>query len=85
MNIGPFVDGKAQQPLPPAFATHEPELDQFQKYCHGMMMKILTLFAIGLKVNTLSPNLLPYFNTSLTHFRSTLHLVAPPGFVHFSS
>jgi hypothetical protein len=50
MNFGEFVEGKAQQPLPPALVNHEAELGEFQKYCHAMMMKILTLFAIGLKV-----------------------------------
>ncbi|KAF4626127.1 hypothetical protein G7Y89_g12038 [Cudoniella acicularis] len=51
MNFGEFVDGKAQQPLSPALVDHEAELDQFHKYCHDMMLKILTLFAIGLKID----------------------------------
>ncbi|KUJ09983.1 Clavaminate synthase-like protein [Mollisia scopiformis] len=51
MNLGEFVDGKAQQPLPPSFAAREAEIDQFQKYCHGLMIKILVLFAIGLEVD----------------------------------
>lgn len=57
MNLGEFVQGKAQQPLPPAFTDNEADLDAFQKYCHAMMMKILTLFAIGLQV--LPPSLSP--------------------------
>ncbi|TVY39406.1 UPF0676 protein [Lachnellula subtilissima] len=51
MNLGEFVQGKAQQPLPPAFVDNEADLDAFQKYCHAMMMKILTLFAIGLQID----------------------------------
>jgi isopenicillin N synthase-like dioxygenase len=81
MNIGPFVNGKAQQPLPPAFAAHEPELDQFQKYCHGMMLKILTLFAIGLKVFSHPIKRLSDSNKSLTHSRLTRHPAAPFGLV----
>lgn len=50
MNLGEFVDGKAQQPLPRIFVDHETELDKFQKYCHSLMLKILVLFAIGLEV-----------------------------------
>ncbi|KAJ5050470.1 uncharacterized protein L3040_002353 [Drepanopeziza brunnea f. sp. 'multigermtubi'] len=51
MNLGEFVDGRAQQPLPAAFAGHEQELDQFQKYCHCLMSKILVLFGIGLEID----------------------------------
>lgn len=51
MNLGEFINGKAQQPLPPVFASREAELDQFQKYCQSLMLKILTLFAIGLEVD----------------------------------
>jgi hypothetical protein len=51
MNFGDFVDGKAQQPLPPSLAPHESELDEFQQYCHKLCLKILTLFAIGLEVS----------------------------------
>ena len=50
MNLGGFLDGKAQQPLPPAFVDHEPELYAFQKDCQSLMNKILDLFAIGLEV-----------------------------------
>ena len=57
INLGEFDNGKAQQPLPRAFADHEADLDKFQKYCHSMMQKILTLFAIGLEV-TPSPKYL---------------------------
>lgn len=51
MNFGEFIDGKAQQPLPPSLIDHEEDLAKFHKYCHDMMLKILKLFSIGLKVN----------------------------------
>ncbi|PBP27892.1 hypothetical protein BUE80_DR001086 [Diplocarpon rosae] len=54
MNLGEFIEGKAQQPLPVAFADHEQELDKFQKHCHSLMLRILTLFAIGLEIDTSS-------------------------------
>ncbi|CZS94469.1 hypothetical protein WAI453_008067 [Rhynchosporium graminicola] len=50
-NLAEFFNGKAQQPLPPAFEPHEERLDRFQNYCHDLMGKILVLFAIGLKVD----------------------------------
>jgi hypothetical protein len=64
MNLGEFVDGRAQQPLPAAFAGHEQELDQFQKYCHCLMSKILVLFGIGLEVLSLVPFVLTSILTS---------------------
>jgi isopenicillin N synthase-like dioxygenase len=51
MNFGEFIDGKAQQPLPPSLVNHEEDLAKFHKYCHDMMLKILKLFSIGLEVN----------------------------------
>ncbi|TGO31924.1 hypothetical protein BHYA_0380g00040 [Botrytis hyacinthi] len=50
-NLGDFVDGKADQPLPPSLSPHEPELNQFQLYCHKLCLKLLTLFAIGLEID----------------------------------
>jgi hypothetical protein len=56
MNLGEFKTGKAQQPLPQYLLDHEAELDRFQNYCMDLMLKILTLFAVGLKVRfSLSP------------------------------
>jgi isopenicillin N synthase-like dioxygenase len=55
MNLGGFLDGKSQQPLPPVFKDHEPELYAFQKYCQTMMNKILDLFAVGLEVRLIPP------------------------------
>lgn len=54
MNFGEFVDGKAQQPLPPALVDHEPQIHEFETYCRNLMLKILELFAIGLKVSVLT-------------------------------
>jgi len=51
MNFGEFKDGKAQQPLPPLLQQHEAQLNQFHDYCHDLMLKILRLFAIGLKID----------------------------------
>jgi len=51
MNLGEFINGKAQQPLPLSLVAHEGELNKFHNYCHDLMLKILTLFAIGLEVS----------------------------------
>ncbi|KAK6611364.1 2og-fe oxygenase [Botrytis cinerea] len=50
-NLGDFVDGKADQPLPPSLSPHESELNDFQLYCHKLCLKLLTLFAIGLEID----------------------------------
>ncbi|KAI9831324.1 MAG: hypothetical protein M1819_005098 [Sarea resinae] len=49
-NFGEFVNGKAQQPLPEALERHEEELNYFSNLCHGLCIKILKLFALGLKI-----------------------------------
>ncbi|TGO73711.1 hypothetical protein BELL_0338g00100 [Botrytis elliptica] len=46
-----FVNGKAEQPLPPSLSPHESELNEFQLYCHKLCLKLLTLFAIGLEID----------------------------------
>lgn len=51
MNFGEFHNGKAQQPLPLLLKEREAELNQFHDYCHDLMLKILGLFAIGLKID----------------------------------
>lgn len=51
MNLAEFKSGKAQQPLPPCFVDHESEIEEFQKSCHSMMLRILVLFAIGLNID----------------------------------
>lgn len=50
MNFGEFTDGKAQQPLPPSLASHEAALNRFGVLCHELCIKLLRLFALGLKV-----------------------------------
>ncbi|KAH8600057.1 oxidoreductase-like protein [Bisporella sp. PMI_857] len=49
-NLGEFVKGKAQQPLPAALVDHESFLHEFQHLCHCLVLKILTLFAVGLEI-----------------------------------
>jgi isopenicillin N synthase-like dioxygenase len=51
-NLGEFQKGKAQQPLPGPLMRHEPEISHFESLCHDLCMKILRLFALGLKVRT---------------------------------
>lgn len=50
MNFGEFVNGKAQQPLPPSLEDHEAEIYDFQTHCNNLLLRLLKLFAIGLKV-----------------------------------
>lgn len=50
MNFGEFANGKAQQPLPPSLAPQEAELNDFGVLCHDLCVKLLRLFALGLKV-----------------------------------
>ncbi|MCJ1431305.1 hypothetical protein MMC27_000656 [Xylographa pallens] len=49
-NLGEFADGKAQQSLPPALQAHEAQLSRFSELCRELAMKLLELFAVGLKV-----------------------------------
>ncbi|MCJ1271091.1 hypothetical protein MMC22_010990 [Lobaria immixta] len=50
INFGEFVDGKAQQPLAKSLVAHESELSGFADRCHDLCIRLLQLFAIGLKV-----------------------------------
>ncbi|KAH8683829.1 oxidoreductase [Ilyonectria robusta] len=50
-NLGEFVEGKAQQPLPKSLASHEQEIGQFGRLCHALCVKLLRLLAIGLKID----------------------------------
>lgn len=50
LNIGEFKDGKPQQVLPRSLVEAESELAAFHKSCHDLMLKILTLFGVGLEV-----------------------------------
>ena len=49
-NIGEFVQGKPQQPLPQALQVREGEIGQFADLCRQLCMRLLELCAIGLKV-----------------------------------
>ena len=57
MNFGEFVGGKSQQPLPEILSSREADLNAFQDYCQNLMLKILTLFAVGLNVSNYPRNL----------------------------
>ena len=50
MNIGQYVDGKAQQPLSPTLRPHEADIGDFSGLCNKLCMRILRLLAVGLKV-----------------------------------
>lgn len=52
-NLGEFHEGKAQQSLPELLIRHEPEISEFERLCHDLCMRILRLFALGLKVRNL--------------------------------
>ncbi|KAF2452639.1 hypothetical protein BDY21DRAFT_405245 [Lineolata rhizophorae] len=49
-NVGEFVNGKAQQPLPTPVASREGDIGRFADRCHDLCNKILELFAIGLEI-----------------------------------
>ena len=51
INFGEFVNGKAPQRLPPALQADECAISSFQWQCHRLCVKLLHLFALGLKVN----------------------------------
>jgi len=49
-NMGKFTDSSYQQKLPPILTSHWPEIQEFQKECHTVTLKVLTLFALALNV-----------------------------------
>ncbi|KAJ6261864.1 hypothetical protein Dda_2663 [Drechslerella dactyloides] len=51
LNFGEFADGKAQQPMPDALAADESYLSGFFDSCHGLCVRLLQLFAMGLKID----------------------------------
>ncbi|KAL9073519.1 MAG: hypothetical protein Q9157_004724 [Trypethelium eluteriae] len=53
-NIGEFIDGKAQQPLPEVLAAHHDEIARFQASCHALCNRILRTLARGLEYPTVS-------------------------------
>lgn len=52
-NFGEFIDGKAQQPLPPTITSDEPQISAFADSCHDLCRKILHLLGVGLGVRIL--------------------------------
>lgn len=58
MNIAEFIDGKAQQALAPALAPHEADIHHFYGLCHELCIKLLKLFALGLKARNLAMSLI---------------------------
>lgn len=49
-NIGPFQDGKAQQPLPGSVAPYEGQYGDFYDLCYSLALRINHLLGIGLEV-----------------------------------
>ena len=50
-NFGEFdSNGKASQPIPPSFEAGEAHFAEFSAQCRSLCLKILRLFAQGLKV-----------------------------------
>lgn len=78
MNLAEFKSGKAQQPLPPCFVDHESEIEEFQKSCHSMMLRILVLFAIGLNIDPEAGGRDLVFLPSHWHRTQWLHPSPPP-------
>jgi hypothetical protein len=78
-NIGEFQDGKPQQILPPSLAEHEAEIEVFERCCRNLMLKILTLFGVGLEVPTQSL----LFSLSLSYSSITSPQPPTPQSLHF--
>jgi len=49
-NFGEFVDGKPNQRVPKAFASHVEELADFEERCSSTCRRIFRLLAMGLEV-----------------------------------
>ncbi|OCK82339.1 putative oxidoreductase [Lepidopterella palustris CBS 459.81] len=49
-NIGEFVNGKADQPLPGPLAAEESRIANFANQCHNLCNKLLHLFASALEI-----------------------------------
>jgi isopenicillin N synthase-like dioxygenase len=49
-NMGKFADAEYSQKLPPILMQRWPEIQGFQKQCHFVTLKVLTLFALALNV-----------------------------------
>ncbi|KAG7288928.1 hypothetical protein NEMBOFW57_005288 [Staphylotrichum longicolle] len=50
-NFGEFIDGKAQQPIPPTVAADEAQTSAFRDLCYNLSLKLNTLLGIGLEVD----------------------------------
>ncbi|KAI1098955.1 2OG-Fe(II) oxygenase superfamily protein [Jackrogersella minutella] len=50
-NFGPFITGKATQPIPESIQGHQEELSVFREACHELCRKLMLLFGIGLGVD----------------------------------
>jgi hypothetical protein len=48
--MGKFADEGYQQRLPPLLLSCWSEIKAFQRECHGLTLKVLTLFALALNV-----------------------------------
>ena len=79
LNLGEFVDGKAQQKLPRSLAAHEREMSHFGDRCHQLCMTILKLFALGLKVCRFITRKAPITPTQDNDYRSRLKMAAKNG------
>ncbi|KAF3280823.1 hypothetical protein TWF970_002509 [Orbilia oligospora] len=51
LNFGEFKDGHAQQPLPDSLVADESTLNDFFTSCHNLCVRLLQLFAMGLKID----------------------------------
>lgn len=71
MNFGEFIDRRAQQPLPESLIDHESDLEEWGSYCKTLELKILKLFAIGLKVSVDMPA--NSFQTSHLSHHTNIH------------
>lgn len=49
-NLGEFLEEKPQQSLPESLKKYERELGRFESLCHSLCLRLLRLFALGLKV-----------------------------------
>ena len=52
-NMGKFIDPDYKQKLPPILLLHWNEIQTFQKECHTVTLRVLTLFALALNVLSL--------------------------------
>ncbi|KAL9131832.1 MAG: hypothetical protein Q9217_000359 [Psora testacea] len=51
MNFGEFINGQAQQKLLPLLRDYETDVNHFEILCHLLCIRLLRLFALGLKID----------------------------------